>query len=169
MRFGRDSALIHDSYNCGKGSKMGNMTPWPTQREGFFYVGYHLIWKEALLPQNLFIAIKDCLLLYNNVLLHKTVFCSKFFFQLKFMIGLFLKTVISITFDIMCRLVSGMVLQRITQCKFFVLRSALWFAGGLEFFGNSYFDSQAGWPQRLGVLLTEWAFLPYWQCCLNLS
>ena len=41
LRFERDSALIHDSYNCGKGSKMGKMTPWPSRREGFLYVGYH--------------------------------------------------------------------------------------------------------------------------------
>ena len=32
--------LIHDSYNCGLGPTMGVMTPWPSQRTGFLYVGY---------------------------------------------------------------------------------------------------------------------------------
>ena len=36
----RRFALIHDSYNCGKGRRMGNMTPWPTRRDGFLYAGF---------------------------------------------------------------------------------------------------------------------------------
>jgi len=36
----RNFAMIHDSYNCGKGPRMGRMRPWPTQRDGFLYVGY---------------------------------------------------------------------------------------------------------------------------------
>ena len=36
----RHSSYIHDSYNCPKGLRMGRMRPWPTQREGFLYVGY---------------------------------------------------------------------------------------------------------------------------------
>ena len=35
----RNFAMIHDSYNCGKGPRMGKMRPWPTQRDGFLYVG----------------------------------------------------------------------------------------------------------------------------------
>ena len=40
LKYFRNFALIHDSYNCGKGPRMGRMRPWPTQREGFLYVGY---------------------------------------------------------------------------------------------------------------------------------
>ena len=41
MKSDRNFALIHDSYNCGKGPRMGRMRPWPTQRDGFLYVGYN--------------------------------------------------------------------------------------------------------------------------------
>ena len=43
MTFDRNLSVIHDSYSCGKGSRMGSlMSPWPTQREQYLYVGYSL-------------------------------------------------------------------------------------------------------------------------------
>ena len=36
----RDLAMIHDSYNCGMVWKFGHCLPWPTQRQGYKYVGY---------------------------------------------------------------------------------------------------------------------------------
>ena len=35
----RQEAIIHDSYNCRRKS-LGPILPWPTQREGFTYVGF---------------------------------------------------------------------------------------------------------------------------------
>ena len=36
----RDKAAIFDSYNCRDEEKFGQSRPWPTQREGYLYVGY---------------------------------------------------------------------------------------------------------------------------------
>lgn len=36
----RSDAMIHDCYHCEEIEKYGHMTPWPTRRKGFTYVGY---------------------------------------------------------------------------------------------------------------------------------